>query len=187
MPVVKLSTVFTLILIGMAFNSYAQSNTVSQETVAYFLGEVKMSSPTGQPFGSGISLVKRTVAPAENKITEVVLSIDSRRPTQEHTTVFDVKGSKFTVKEESGGFAGEGELIGKAWEWTGWKYTVNLTGESKGVLKGEDSLTAGGVTTKKTLFSLDGQAGVVFAEDLKPISREMYELLHAKLLPKQNP
>ena len=187
MRILKLSTILTLILIGLAFNSYAQSNTASEEKVTYFLGEVKMSSPTGQAYGSGISLVKRTLAPAENKITELVLSVDSRRPTQEHMTVFDVKGSKFTVKEEGGGFAGEGELTGKAWEWTGWKYTVNLTGESKGVLKGEDSLTVGGVTTKKTLFSLDGQTRVMFAEDLKPISREMYELLHAKLLPKQSP
>ena len=187
MRILKLSMVLTFILIGLAFNSFAQSNTASQEKVMYFLGEVKLSSPTGQPFGYAVSLVKRTLAPTENKITELVLSVDSRRPTQEHTTVFDVKDSKFTLKEESGGFAGEGELIGKAWEWTGWKYTVNLTGESKGVLKGEDLLTVSGVTSKKTFFSPDGQARVVFAEELKPISREMYELLHAKLLPKQNP
>ena len=177
------STVPALILIGLAFNSFAQSNTASEEKVMYFLGEVKMSSPTGQPFGSGVSLVKRTLAPAENRITELLLSIDSRRPTQEHTTIFDIKGSKFTLKEE-GAFAGEGELIGKAWEWTGWKYTVSMTGENKGVLKGEDSLTVDGVTSKKTFFSPDGQARIVFAEELKPISREMYELLHAKLLPK---
>ena len=187
MRVSKLSMLLALTLIGLASDSLAQSNTASQEKVTYFLGEVKMSSPTGQPFGSAVSLVKRTVAPAENKITELVLSVDSRRPTQEHTTVFDIEGSKFTLKEGSGGFTGEGELTGKAWEWTGWKYTVNLTGEVKGVLKGEDSLTVGGVTSKKTLLSPDGQARVVFSEELKPISREMYELLHAKLLAKQNP
>ena len=143
-----------------------------------------MSSPTGQPLGYTVSLAKRILAPTENKITELVLSVDSRRPTQEYTTVFDVKGSKFTMKEESGGFAGDGELTGKAWDWTGWKYTANMTGQGKGVLKGEDSLTAVGLTSKKTFFSLDGQARVVFAEEMKPISREMYELLRAKLLPK---
>src|SRR5262249_60285281 len=108
MRISKLSMLLALTLIGLASDSLAQSNTPSQK-VTYFLGEVKMSSATGQPFGSAVSLVKRTLAPAENKITELVLSADCRRPTQEHTTVFHGEGSKFTLKERSGGVCGSSE------------------------------------------------------------------------------
>ncbi|HEX8265814.1 MAG TPA: hypothetical protein VF596_10435, partial [Pyrinomonadaceae bacterium] len=171
--------------LGCLLTVSAQAISTAQEQVTYFLGEVKMSSPTGQPYGSSISLVKRTLIPAENKIVELVATVDAKEPTKEYTTIFNVKGSKFTVKDEEGTFAGEGEMIGKAWEWTGWKYSVNLLGQRKGLLKAEDTLTSNGLTVRKSFSSPDGQVRVVFAEDLKPISREMYELLRTKLLPTQ--
>ena len=162
----------------------AQVTPESPEKVSYFLGEVKMSSPTGQAYGSSISLVKRTLKPSENKIVELVASIDPKDPTKEYTTVFDIKAAKFTVKDDEGTFAGDGELIGKAWEWTGWKYSVNLLGQRKGILNAEDSLVNGVLTVTKSYANPDGRVLVVFAETLNPISREMYDLLHAKLLPK---
>jgi hypothetical protein len=163
----------------------AQTAPTAQEQVTYFLGEVKMSSPTGQPFGSSLSLAKRTLKPAENKIVELVASIEPKQPAREYTTIFDVKGSKFTVKDEEGTFAGEGEFIGRAWEWTGCKFVVNLIGQRKGVLKAEDTFSNIGITAKKTFSSPDGQERMIFTEDLKPISKEMYDILHAKLLEKQ--
>jgi hypothetical protein len=154
------------------------------EQVTYFLGEVKMSSPTGQPYGSSVSLVKRTLTPAENKVVEVVMSIDTKGPPQEYTTVFGVKEGKFTMKDEEKTFEGEGEFTGKPWNWTGWKYQVNMLGARKGVLKGDDTLTEAGLMVKKGFYSPDGQLRVNILEDLKPISKEMYELLHAKLVAK---
>ena len=178
------SSLFLLSLMCLVTAS-AQTAPAAQEQVTYYLGEVKMSSPTGQPFGSSLSLAKRTVKPAENKIVELVASIDPKQPTREYTTIFDVNGSKFTVKDEEGTFSGEGELIGRAWEWTGCKFVVNLTGQRKGILKAEDTFTNSGVLAKKSFSGPDGQVRVVFTEDLKPISKEMYEILHAKLLAKQ--
>lgn len=154
------------------------------EQVAYFLGEVKMSGPTGQPYGSSVSLVKRTVMPAENKIVEIVLSLDAKGMAQEYTTVLAVKDTKFTLKDEEKTFEGEGEYTGKPWAWTGWKYQVNLIGERKGVLKAEDVLTETGIQVKKAYYSPDSQLRVNFSEDLKPISKEMYDLLHTKLAAK---
>ncbi|CAN5591590.1 hypothetical protein BH10ACI3_BH10ACI3_04770 [soil metagenome] len=162
----------------------AQGVAAPPERTSYLLGEVTMSSPTGQPYGSTLSLVKRTQKPAENKIVEVVANIDPKGPTKDYTTVFDIKGSNFTVKDDEGTFSGSGELKGKPWEWSGWKYTVTLVGERKGILKAEDSLTAAGLTVAKTFSSPDGTPRVLFTEDLKPITREMYEILHAKLFPK---
>lgn len=150
----------------------------------YYLGEVKMSSPTGQPYGSTLSLVKRTMLPAENKIVEVVTSIDLKGPTQEYTTVIAVTNSKFTVKDNEGTFNGTGELIGTPWQWNSWKYSVNMLRDRKGMLTAEDTLVNGAIVVKKSFYSPDKQLRVVFTEDLKPISREMYDILHAKLLVK---
>ena len=178
------SSLFLLSMMSLVAVS-VQTAPAAQEQVTYFLGEVKMSSPTGQPFGSSLSLAKRTLKPAENKIVELVATIDPKQPAREYTTIFDVKGSKFTVKDEEGTFAGEGELIGRAWEWTGCSFVVNLTGQRKGVLKAEDTFSNSGVMAKKSFSTPDGQVRVIFTEDLKPISKEMYEILHAKLLAKQ--
>lgn len=154
------------------------------EQTTYMLGEVKMTSAAGQPYGSTVSLVKRTLKPAENKIVEVVLTLDPKQPAREFTTVFDIKGSKFTVKDEQGSFSGEGELTGKPWEWSGWKYSVNMLGERKGTLKAEDELGAAGLIAKKSFSGPDGQVRVMFTDDLKIISKEMYDILHAGILTK---
>jgi len=182
MRFLKISTL--LFLLWIALVNFAQSNSTPPEQTAYYLGEVKMNSASGQPYGSSISLAKRTLKPAENKIVELVLSLDSKQPAREYTTVFNVTGSKFTVKDEEGTFAGEGELLGKAWEWEGCKFSVNMLGERKGTLKAEDTFIGGRLMAKKSFYSPDGQLRVVFSEDLQPISKEMYEILHTKLLQK---
>jgi hypothetical protein len=174
----------SILMLTLAAGVYAQTTPAAQEQIMYLLGEVKMSSPQGQSYGSSISLVKRTLKPAENKIVEQVLSVDARQAAQEYTTVFVVKDGKFTVKDDEKTFEGEGELTGKAWNWTGWKYTVNMLGERKGKVIAEDVLTESGLTVKKSFYSPDGALRVVFSEELKPVSKEMYEILRAKLLPK---
>jgi hypothetical protein len=177
----SLKILFLLITFGAAAVSAQTAPPAPPEQVAYFLGEVKMSSPTGQPYGSSVSLIKRTMTPAENKIVELVLSIDAKNPPAEYTTVFGVKDGKFTIKDEEKTMAGEGEFTGKPWNWTGWKYEVNMLGARKGMLKGDDTLSDTGLMVKKSFYTPDGQLRVNITEDLKPISKEMYDLLHTKL------
>lgn len=179
----SLKILFLLIAFGAATLS-AQTAPAAPEQVTYFLGEVKVSSPAGQPYGSSVSLIKRTLTPAENKIVELVLTIDAKHPTAEYATVFVVKDGKFTIKDEEKTFEGEGEFTGKPWNWTGWKYQVNMLGARKGVLKGDDTLTEAGLMVKKGFYSPEGQLLVNFTEDLKPVSKEMYDLLHAKFMGK---
>jgi hypothetical protein len=179
-----LKALVLIFALGAAAVISAQTAPAPPEQVTYFLGEVKISSPTGQPYGSSVSLIRRTLTPAENKIVELVLTIDAKNLPAEYTTVFGVKDGKFTIKDEEKTFDGEGEFTGKPWNWTGWKYQVNMLGARKGVLKGEDTLTETGLMVKKGFYTPDGQLRVNFSEDLKPISKEMYELLHAKLMGK---
>jgi hypothetical protein len=168
------------------FVSSAPAQTTPDANTVYYLGEVKMSSPTGLPFGSSISLVKRTISPAENKIVEIVASIDARE-IKEYTTVFEIKGSDFTVKDQEGTFSGGGKLTGPVWAWTGWTYSVDMLGERKGKLTAQDTVTPDGLVVTKSYAGADGKVQVVFNEALKPISAQMYDLLHAKLVPKVSP
>jgi hypothetical protein len=84
---------------------------------------------------------------------------------------------------DEGTFTGGGELVGLAWAWTGWNYTAELIGERKGKLTATDTVTADGLVVTKSFAGPDGTVQVIFNEALKPISKEMYELLHARLLP----
>lgn len=173
------------LLFGLPLAVFAQHVQSAPEQVTYFLGEVRMSSPSGQPMGSSLSLVKRTLSPDENKIVELVVSIDPAKLTREFTTIFEVQGTKFVMKDGEGTFAGEGELSGKAWEWNGWKYEVDFTGPRKGRLRGEDILGPDGIQVKKSFATPDGVVRVQFNEDLKPISKVTYEILRAKVLTEQ--
>ena len=163
----------------------AQTSLAGQVQVAYFLGEVRMSSPSGQAIGNSLSLVKRTLNPDESRIIELVVSIDPGKPTKEFTTIFEVQGARFVMKDTEGTFTGEGGLIGKAWEWSGWNYEVEFTGARKGRLKGEDFLGPEGLTVKKSFATADGVVRMLFIEDLKPISKATYDILRAKVLPEQ--
>lgn len=156
----------------------------ADERVAYYLGEVRMSTPAGRLVASTLSLVRRTATPDENKIVEVVASVDPSKPTKEFTTVFEVQGSRFVMKDAEGTFTGAGELKGEPWEWTGWRYEVEFTGATQGKLKGEDVLNADGLTARKSFMTPDGVVRAQFIEELKPISKSAYDILHARLLPK---
>jgi hypothetical protein len=170
-----------LLLVSSAF-----AQTTPEVNTIYYLGEVKMSGPTGRPYGSSISLVKRSILPSDNKIVEIVASIDARE-VKEYTTVFEIKGSDFTVKDQEGTFSGGGKLTGPAWAWTGWSYSVDMLGERKGKLTAQDTVTPEGLVVTKSYAGADGKVQVVFNEALKPISAQMYDLLHAKLVPKVAP
>lgn len=172
------------LLLALCLNvAYTQSNSAPKEQAAYYFGEAKIVSPTGQPFSSTLSLVKRVLKPAEDRIIEQVVFLDPRRPAEEHITILDVKGSVLSIRDEGGSFTGEGQLQGKAWEWSGWKSSIKFT-DGKGTLKSEDTLTVNGIQAKKWFYRPDGKVSAVITEELKPISKEAYELLRSKLLQK---
>ncbi|MEO8136758.1 MAG: hypothetical protein ABI831_22635 [Betaproteobacteria bacterium] len=170
------------VLLGCSFCGVAAAQSAAPAQVAYYLGEVRMSSPAGQLLGASVSLVRRTLLPAENRVIEVVASIDPVKPVREYTTVFAVNGSRFAMKDEEGTFTGEGEFSGKPWEWTGWKYEVAFTGQSKGRLQGEDVVSATGLSVKKSFSSADGVVRMLFTEELKPVTKAVYDVLRARLV-----
>jgi hypothetical protein len=165
----------------------AQSPAGSGETTEYYLGEVKTLSPAGQTLATSLSLARRTLQPAENRIVEVVATIEAGKPVREFTTVFEVSGAKFTIKDDGGTFAGTGELAGEPWRWSGWRYEVQFTGARQGTMKGEDAKGPAGLTVTKSFATPDGTVRVRFAEELKPIGADAYRILRAKLVTDAKP
>lgn len=173
----------TIAILRMAALSIVGGTALGQSaSTTYYLGEVRMSLPSGQPAGTSVSLVKRTLLPADNRVVEVVATIDAAKPVREYTTVFDVTGARFRMKDEEGTFTGEGEFSGSPWEWTGWKYDVVMSGQ-KGRLQGDDVITPAGLSVRKSFSTTDGVVRMLFAEDLKPVSKAVYEVLRLRLLP----
>jgi hypothetical protein len=150
--------------------------------VDYFLGESRMTTPTGKHIRTTLSLVKRIVSEADGRIEEHVLSIDEKNAARPFIVVMQVKDSKFTVTERSKSFTGEGELIGEAWKWKAWKSVTKLS-SGAGTVKSEDKLTERGMSGKKVYAGADGEVRVLFEDSLDRISARTYEILYAKLAP----
>jgi hypothetical protein len=152
----------------------------------YYLGESKVTTADGKPMGNMVVLVKRELRPAESRIIETVLMVSSQRnePIKEYLTVLAVKGSRFTMREQSGAFSGSGELDGNPWEWSGWTSTAKMPGQNGGTIISRDKLTERGMAVSKELNGPDGAVRVKFVEDYAAIDGGTYELLHAKLVPR---
>jgi hypothetical protein len=145
----------------------------------YYFGESRMTTPDGKPIRTSLSLVKRVVNPNESRIEEHVLSITDKE-SKAFVAIMEVKGKKFTMTERSNAFTGDGELVGEAWKWKEWKSTSKVVG---GTVTSEDKLTDQGLTAKKSFAGADGKVVVQFAESLKPISQQTYEILYTRLAP----
>jgi len=173
----------TVVGAALLASALAAAQSTPAEQSSCFLGEVKTLSPSGQLLSTSLSLVRRVLRPAENRIVEIVETIEPGKPVRELTTTFTVDGSAFTMRDDDATFTGSGRLVGEAWAWTGWSYDVEMTGPRKGRVRGEDALDARGLTARKSFATPDGTVRVLFEETLQPVGKATYDILRAKLLP----
>jgi hypothetical protein len=168
--------VMILAVLGSRFASAAGP---AQPESTYYLGESKMTTADGKPIRSSISLVKRVVDKDASQIVEHVLTINEKE-SKAFVTTLVVKGSRFTISEQSGSFTGEGELMGEPWRWKEWKSVTKITGGS-GTVISEDKLTEHALIAKKTFAGADGKVVVRMDETLVPITPKTYEVLYRRL------
>jgi len=149
----------------------------------FYLGTVSMTGPKGGDLGSSASLVKRVVSRESRKIVEYILLVGKKSPAREIVTFFDITGNHFHVYDRDRTFSGRGELQGDPWDWYSWSYSVKMS-DGSGVLKGKDLLAGKHLIVEKFFYGNKGQLRVQFFENLKPISKELYELLLKNLTKK---
>jgi hypothetical protein len=152
---------------------------------AYYLGESKVRDADGKSLGNLVALVKRELRPAESRIVETTLLVSSRagEPIQEYVGVSTVNGAAFTLKEQKGAFSGDGTLAGPAWAWTSWTSTASLG--PGGTVRSRSQLTERGMAVDKTRLAPNGAVLFTFTEDHAAIDGATYELLRAKMLPRE--
>jgi hypothetical protein len=157
-------------------------------SVAYYLGESTVRDADGKALGNLVALTKRELRPSESRIVETSLLISSRpgEPIQEYVTVSSVTGASFTLREQKGTFSGEGTLTGRPWAWSAWTSTANL-GPRGGTLRTRSQVTERGLAVDKARLGPNGAVLVTFTEDHAAIDGATYELLRAKMLPKEPP
>ena len=150
----------------------------------YYVGEAKLSSAAGEPMGSQVFLLEKTLDRDKAAITERAVIIRPGEPAEEWTLRFAVKeDNTFALSEESGRAAGGGKFFGPAWKWTYFKATYKTaTGvqvEDENFLADESFGTA-----RQKLTGPDGKVLMYMDLSLKSITPKTYEILRGGLLRK---
>jgi hypothetical protein len=150
----------------------------------YYLGEVKLSNPAGQPIGSQVTLVEKTVDRDNSIITERAIVVRPDGKTEEYPVRMEIKpDGSFVVNNEDKSVEGSGKLSGPAWKWTYFKATFKV---KSGVTIEDENFMADDsvITARKKVIAPDGQVILFMDESVKAISPKMFEILRAGLMKK---
>lgn len=161
------------------------SNKPTDTNTKYYYGEVLISSPDGKtPYGKSVSLIKRTVDPANSIITEIVLqpARDPKQKPKDINTVLKREGSTnvFSTADDAKTFSGKLTFTGAEWSWNNWTYDIKLADGSK--LDGKGVHSEAGIKTEKTFYKPDGVASILIKEDVKYISSDEYNSRHKQMM-----
>jgi hypothetical protein len=150
----------------------------------YFIGEVKLSSATGQSMGSQVILVEKTHDRDNATIIERVVVVHANGKVEEWTMRMAVKDDNtFTLTDDARTVEGGGTLFGPAWKWTYFKGTFK---SKSGVqIEDENFMADDSVgTARKKVIGPDGKVLMYMDMSLKGITPMTFEVLRAGLTKK---
>ncbi|MBV9851502.1 MAG: hypothetical protein JO250_17685 [Armatimonadetes bacterium] len=149
----------------------------------YYVGDVKLSSPSGQPRGSEVILLEKTHDPGNSTITEHAIEVKTDRSVGEYTMTMKVKGTSFTIKDDRNTIQGTGDLFGPAWRWTYFQavYESITTGVR---IEDENYMTDPSVLVARKKISVGGKALMYMDITLKAVTPQTFAILSACLLKK---
>jgi hypothetical protein len=150
----------------------------------YFLGEVKLSSATGQALGSQVILLEKTSDRDNSTIVERALVVGADGKVEERTMNLAVKDDNtFTLRDDAGTVEGGGKLFGPPWKWTYFKATFKATNGV--VIDDENFLADDSVgTARKKVTGPDGKVIMYMDMSLRGITPKTFEILRAGLMKK---
>jgi len=157
----------------------------AQPTKFYYVGEVKLSSATGQPMGSQAILVEKVHDPDNSLIVETAIVVGTDGKVDEYTSRLAVKkDNTFTVVDDPRGTEGGGQLFGPAWKWTYFKATFKA---KNGVRIEDENFMADDsvASARKKVIGPDGKVIVYMDMSLKGTTAKTFEALRAGLLKKK--
>src|SRR5262245_28516740 len=81
----------------------------------YYVGESKMSDPSGRVYGSQVLLLEKVLDPDRSIFVERAVVVKPDGKAEEFTMNHRVSGSTFTLDDTKGTVKGTGTLFGPAW------------------------------------------------------------------------
>ena len=151
----------------------------------YFVGEVKLSTPTGASAGSQVILFEKTHDPANSTMVESAVVVHADGKVEEHTMRAVVTGNTFTIADDAKTISGSGTLSGPEWKWTYFKATYKSTNGAQ--IEDENFMADDSViTARKKIMAPDGKIVLYMDMTLKAITPTTFEILKTGLLRKKN-
>ncbi len=154
-------------------------------TKFYYVGEVKLSSGTGQPMGSQAILVEKVLDPDNSVIVERAIVVGTDGKVEEYTTRLAVKkDNTFTVVDDARGIEGGGKLFGPAWKWTYFQATFKAKNGVR--IEDENFMADDSVgSARKKVIGPDDKVIMYMDMSLKGTTARTFEALRAGLLKKK--
>jgi hypothetical protein len=150
----------------------------------YYAGEAKLSSASGQSYGSQAFLLEKIHDPDNNLIVERAVVVKPDQSVDEFTMHLNVKGNSFSIKEKT--VQGSGLLFGPAWHWTYFKGTYEAANgvriEDENFMTDQEVLVA-----RKKISDREGKTLTYMDITLKAITPQTFEILSTCLLKKRLP
>jgi hypothetical protein len=154
-------------------------------TKLYYVGEVKLSSGTGQSLGSQAILMEKVLDPDNSVIVERAIVVGTDGKVDEYTTRLAVKkDNTFTVVDDPRGTEGGGKLFGPAWKWTYFKATFKAKNGVR--IEDENFMADDSVgTARKKVIGPDDKVILYMDMSLKGTTAKTFEALRAGLMKKK--
>src|SRR6516162_5968680 len=168
---------FTVLLPGICFGAEVEK--------LYYLGEFKLSDPSGKPYVSQVVLMEKTLDPDHSVWVERAIVIKPDGKAEEFIMNHKVKGNTFTLDDPKGMVKGSGALFGPAWKWTYFKGTFEATNGAR--IDDENFLTDPNVlVARKQISAPDGKVIGFMDITLKSITPQTFTILSSSLLKKES-
>jgi hypothetical protein len=173
---------FFISILALGFIAGRTSRAAEPEHM-YYLGEAKLSSGDGKPYGSQILLLEKIHDSDKHLIVERAVVVKPDGTFEQYTMNMVVTGDTFTITDMAHTISGTGTLFGPPWHWTYFRATFKST---NGVtIEDENFLSDPSVgTARKKIIAPDGKVIQYMDVVLKAVTPATFEILSAALLKK---
>ena len=168
----------TVLLPGICFGADVQK--------LYYVGESKLSDPSGKVYGSQVILLEKVLDPDKSLFVERAVVVKPDGKPEEFIMNHRVTGNTFTLDDAKGTVKGSGTLFGPAWKWTYFKGTFEVT---NGVRIEDENFMADPsvLVARKKLTGPDGKVIGFMDGTAKSITPQTFAILSSSLLKKGSP
>jgi hypothetical protein len=170
---------------GAGTGTSRRSTSDAVASTEYYYGTMTTTSPDGKvPYGPpAMTLVRRDVAPGDDRIVETVVQNGVTRV----TTLSRGDGATFSASADDGSFDGTVTFSGEEWSWESWTYGISLS-DGSGRIEGSGRFDGKWLETEKYFVATNGERRARMSDRLVRIEREEYErrLAEMKAAPTQS-